>query len=153
MALRWGVKMNMRAEKVEISVEELKDSTPSGDGSGVVLETESLVDGERYDTLIEVQHEDVPSVAVALLNADGESPPPGAEETPALRCLGAGVVHWDDPESVRFHLQFESGQVLPIQMSRAAALALCRGLFDHAAGAVGLGWDMPAANTRPDNEI
>ena len=127
--------MNKRTEKVEVAIEELKDSAPSGDGSGVVLETESVVDGNRHDTSIEVQQEDVPSVAVALLNTDAGIAASDGELPPAVKCLGAGVVHWDNPDSVRFHLQFDSGQVLPIEMSKEAALALCRGLFEHTGAA------------------
>jgi hypothetical protein len=123
--------MNKRAEKVEVAVEELKDSAPSADNSGVVLETEAVVDGHLHDTRIEVAHEDAPAVAVALLNGEGGVAAPGAEPPPAIRCLGAGVVHGPGDGNVRIHLQFDSGQVLPIEMSHAAALALARGLQGH----------------------
>ena len=126
-----GPEMNKRAEKVEVAVEELKDSAPTGDNSGVVLETEAVVNGNLHDTAIEVAQEDVPAVAVALLNADGGVAAPGAELPPAIKCLGAGVVHARGDDTVRIHLQFDSGQVLPIEMSRAAALALARGLQGH----------------------
>jgi hypothetical protein len=127
--------MNKRAEKVEVAIEELKDSAPTGDGAGVVLETEAVVDGALHDTSIEVQQTDVPAVAVALLNTDSGISVPDQELPPAVRCLGAGVVHGDDPDNVRLHLQFDSGQVLPIEMSRDAALALCRGLFERTGAA------------------
>lgn len=128
--------MNKRAEKVEVAIEEVKDSSPSGDGASVVLETESTVDGHLHDTTIQVQQEDVPAVAAALLNTDAEGDASGASAAaesapPAVKCLGAGVVHWVSEDSVRFHLQFDSGQVLPIEMSKEAALALCRGLFQR----------------------
>jgi len=123
--------MNKRAEKVEVAVEELKDSAPSGDNSGVVLETEAVVDGNLHDTSIEVAHEDVPAVAVALLNAEEGVAAQGGELPPAIKCLGAGVVHGGGDGAVRIHLQFDSGQVLPIEMSHAAALALARGLQGH----------------------
>ncbi len=129
--------MNKQAEKVEISVEELKDSTPSADGQFVVLDTEARVDGYLHDTSIEVPQEDVPAVAVALLNTESGVVKPGAELPPAVQCLGAGVVHGSNPSSVRVHLQFDSGQVLPIEMSHDGALALGRGLIRHAG--VGLG--------------
>lgn len=126
--------MNQRAEKV-VAIEELKDSAPTGDGSGVVLETEAVVDGSLHDTSIEVHHEDVPAVAVALLNTESGVAKADSELPPAIRCLGAGVVHWSSASSIRFHLQFDSGQVLPIEMSKEAALALCRGLFRHTGAA------------------
>ncbi len=127
--------MNKRAAKVEVEVEELKDSKASDDGVGVVLETESHVDGALHDTSIEVQQEDVPAIASALLNVKAAaSPADDAKETP-VRCLGAGVVHWDTPNDIRLHLQFDSGQVLPVVMSNDAALALCRGLFTHTGAA------------------
>ena len=124
--------MNKRAEKVEVTIEELKDSNVAGDGTGVVLETEAVVDGGRHDASIEVHQDDVPAVAVALLNTENGISVPGEELPPAIRCLGAGVIHWDDPEHVRFHLQFDSGQVLPIEMTKDAAQALCRGLLERA---------------------
>lgn len=128
--------MNKRAEKVEVAIEEVKDSVPSGDGASVVLETESKVDGHLHDTTIEVQQEDVPAVAVALLNTDSDGAAAASDDTPpAVKCLGAGVVHWVSADSVRLHLQFDSGQVLPIEMSKDAALALCRGLFQHTGAA------------------
>ena len=58
-----GSEMNKRAEKVEVAVEELKESAPSSDNSGVVLETEAVVNGNRHDTAIEVAHDDVPAVS------------------------------------------------------------------------------------------
>jgi hypothetical protein len=121
--------MNKRADKVEVAIEDLKDSSVADDGAGVVLETEAIVDGSRHDTSIEVHQEDVPAVAVALLNTENGIAVPGDELPPAIKCLGAGVIHWDDPDHVRFHLQFDSGQVLPIEMTKAAAQALCRGLL------------------------
>jgi hypothetical protein len=126
-----GSGMNKRAEKVEIAVEELKDSAPAGDNSGVVLETEAVVNGHLHDTSIEVAHEDAPAVAVALLNTEGGAAAPGTGLPPAIKCLGAGVVHARGNGVVRIHLQFDSGQVLPIEMSHAAALALARGLQGH----------------------
>ena len=130
--------MNKRAEKVEVGVEELKDSAPSAEGAGVVLQTESTVDGHLHDTSIEVQQEDVPAVAVALLNTEAGVAAPGDPVPPAVKCLGAGVVHGAVGGGVRVHLQFDSGQVLPIEMSKDAAVALCRGLFEHTGAAAGL---------------
>ncbi|MEO6747309.1 MAG: hypothetical protein ABIS28_12105 [Caldimonas sp.] len=135
--------MNKRADKVEVAVEELKNSNVAGNGA-VVLETEAVVNGEHHDTSIEVHQDDVPAVAVALLNTENGIAVPGAELPPAIKCLGAGVIHWDDPDHVRFHLQFDSGQVLPIEMTKAAAQALCRGLLERA----GLTTDMPPAIRR-----
>ena len=123
--------MNKRASKVQVEIEELKSSEVAGDGDGVVLETEAVVDGALHDTAIEVPQEDVPAVAVALLNTDSGIAVPQQELPPAIKCLGAGVVHWEDPLHVRFHLQFDSGQILPIEMTKEAALALCRGLLER----------------------
>lgn len=128
--------MDQTMEKVEVAIEELKESVPSEDGSGVVLETAATIDGERRDTSIEVQQEDVPAVAVALLNTEGGVNVGEGDTLPPIKCLGAGVVDGLGEGRVRFHLQFDSGQVLPIEMSRDAALALCRGLFQHTGAAV-----------------
>ncbi len=129
--------MNKRAEKIDVAIEELKDAAPSDDGTSVVLETESTVDGHLHDTTIEVPQEDVPAVAVALLNSDAGVAPEGADVPAAVKCLGAGVVHWGSDSMVRLHLQFDSGQVLPIEMSKDAAFALCKGLFEHVGAAAG----------------
>jgi len=123
--------MSKRTDRVQVEIEELKGSAVAGDGDGVVLETEAVVDGARHDTSIEVQQEDVPAVAVALLNTDSGIAVPQQELPPAIKCLGAGVVHWEDPLHVRFHLQFDSGQILPIEMTKEAAKALCRGLLER----------------------
>ncbi len=149
-----GLGMNKRARnvEVEVEVEELKDSKPSADGAGVVLETEARVDGSLHDTSIQVQEEDVPAVASALLNVEAHgNHPEGMPATP-VRCLGAGVVHWDTPDDVRLHLQFDSGQVLPVLMSKDAALVLCRGLFAHTGAATVFDlqtWTREPAPTKP----
>ena len=125
--------MDKQEAKIEVAIEEVKDSLPQPDGNGVILETEAVVDGRLHDTTIEVQHEDVPAVAVALLNTDGDGVARAGDPLPpAVKCLGAGVVESFDPRQLRLHLQFESGQVLPIEMSHAAAMALCRGILRRA---------------------
>ncbi|HWI10314.1 MAG TPA: hypothetical protein VNU48_03205 [Burkholderiaceae bacterium] len=121
------------ADKVEVTVEEVRDSNPStsaGDAS-VVIETASLVDGDRRETSIEVRETDAPAVAAALLNADAATPPAAADLPVAVQCMAAGVVHAASEGRVRLHLQFESGQVLPIEMPHDAAAALARTLAMH----------------------
>jgi hypothetical protein len=124
--------MKKQPAKVEVAVEELKDAAPHGET--VKLETESVVDGRLHDTSIEVPREDVPAVATALLNADGVANA-GDPLPPAVKCLGAGVVEAVDAKNVRVHLQFETGQVLPIELTEQAALALCRGILRRAGAA------------------
>ena len=123
----------MEADKVKVSVEEVKESNPGAGGTSVVVETESMVDGELRETSIEVREADAPAVAVALLNTEaGAARPTGPDDLPdAVQCLAAGVVHGAEAGRVRLHLQFESGQVLPVEMSHAAAVALCHGLGEH----------------------
>ena len=123
----------VEADKVKVSVEEVKESSLGPGGASVVVETESLVDGELRDTSIEVREADAPAVAVALLNTDvGASNPPHDGDLPAaVQCLAVGVVHAAGAGRVRLHLQFESGQVLPVEMSLAAALALQCGLSEY----------------------
>ncbi len=129
----------MEADKVIVSVEQVKESSPGADGTSVVVETESIVDGELRETSIEVREADAPAVAVALLNSEaGAAKPPGADDLPdAVQCLAAGVVHGAQAGRVRMHLQFESGQVLPVEMSHVAAMALCQGLVRHTGAAAG----------------
>ncbi|MBC8056143.1 MAG: hypothetical protein H7Y61_06150 [Rhizobiales bacterium] len=126
--------MNQRADKVEVTVEEVKDSAPSEQPGrpSVVIETEATVDGEVRDTSIEVRDADAPAVAAALLNADTGRAPASADLPIAVQCLAAGVMPAANPGQVRLHLQFESGQVLPIEMSHDAAMALSRALIQHA---------------------
>ncbi|MES2994327.1 MAG: hypothetical protein V4844_23085 [Pseudomonadota bacterium] len=128
--------MNDQASKVEVTVEEVRDSaasTSAGEPS-VVIETEATVDGQRCDTSIEVRDSDAPAVAAALLNAETSGAPVASADLPvAVQCLAVGVVHAASPGQVRLHLQFESGQVLPIEMSAEAAAALSRTLAMHTA--------------------
>jgi hypothetical protein len=140
--------MSKSADKVEVQIEEVKESAPSANGSSVVLETEAKVNGSLHDTAIEVAQTDVPAVAVALLNTEAGAVGPVNGLPQAIHCLGAGVVHGVGQGSVRFHLQFDSGQVLPIEMSRDAALALGRGLFQHLSPIAGFEmsqWGLPAS--------
>ena len=125
----------MEADKVKVSVEEVKESNPGADGTSVIVETESIVDGELRDTAIEVREADAPAVAVALLNTEASAPKPAGDDAlpDAVQCLAAGVGHGAQAGRVRLHLQFESGQVLPVEMSHAAAVALCQGLGEHTA--------------------
>lgn len=125
--------MQQNNARVEVTVEEVKDSGP-GEAQGhpsVVIETEAKVNGELRDTAIEVLEVDAPAVAAALLNADVAIPPTDADLPVAVQCLAAGIVHAANAGQVRMHLQFESGQVLPIEMSRDAAAALARVLIEH----------------------
>ncbi len=127
--------MNQQARKVEVTVEEVKESAAGATGgdASVVIETESTVNGQRLDTSIEVREADAPAVAAALLNADVQQPA-SAEDLPvAVQCLAVGVMHAAGAGQVRLHLQFDSGQVLPIEMSHEAARALSRALVDHTA--------------------
>ena len=127
----------MQANKVEVTIEEVKDSSPGSAAgeSSVVIETESTVDGRLRDTSIEVRDSDAPAVAAALLNAESNGAPASSADLPiAVQCLAVGVVHAATPGQVRLHLQFESGQVLPIEMSDEAAAALSRTLAMHTAG-------------------
>ena len=125
--------MNQQAEKVEVTVEDVKESTASSTVgvASVVIETESTVDGQRCDTSIEVREADAPAMAVALLNADGAQPTVATDLPVAVRCLAVGVIHASGAGQVRLHLQLDSGQVLPIEMSHDAARALSRALSEH----------------------
>lgn len=126
--------MNQQAaEKVEVTIEAIKESVPStvAGASSVVIETEAVVDGRVRDASIEVRDADAPAVAAALLNADAAAPPAAADLPVAVQCMAAGVVHGASEGRVRLHLQFESGQVLPIEMPYDAAAALARTLAMH----------------------
>jgi len=122
-----------KADKVEVMVEEVKEATvgsAAGEAS-VVIETQSTVDGHLRNTSIEVREADAPAVAAALLNADVTQPAAAADLPLAVQCLAVGVMHAAGAGQVRLHLQFDSGQVLPIEMSHDAALALSRALVEH----------------------
>lgn len=122
--------------KVEVSVEEVKEAVAGlvPERPSVVIDTEARIDGTLRDASIEVRDEDAPAMAVALLNADLPAERSDQDLPAAVQCLAAGVVHAAQSGHVRLHLQFESGQVLPIEMSREAAAALGRGLLDHTRG-------------------
>jgi hypothetical protein len=121
-------------EKVEVAVEELKDSNLAEARDGVVLHTDAVVNGELRDTSIEVNETDAPAIVVALLN--GETPEGAAPDLPeAVRCLAIGAVHAASDGHVRLHLQLESGQVVPVELSHAAAEALARSLDERTGSA------------------
>jgi len=125
--------MSERSNKVEVKVEEVGESAASqaaGEAS-VVIQTESTVNGQRRNTSIEVREADAPAVAVALLNADVAEPASIADMPEAVQCLAVGLVRAAGAGQVRLHLQFDSGQVLPIEMSHDAARALNRALTEH----------------------
>ena len=125
--------MNEQARKIEVIVEDVGDSAPgsvAGEPS-IVIETGSRVDGELRGTSIEVRESDAPAVAAALLNADVEQPIANSDLPVAVQCLAVGVVHTGREGQVRLHLQLDSGQVLPIEMSHDAARALSRALSEH----------------------
>lgn len=125
--------MAQRENRMKVTIEEIKDSSPVSQTShtSVVIETESTVDGKVRDTSIEVRDVDTPAVAVALLNADVEQPASPADLPTAVQCLAAGVMPAASSGMVRLHLQFESGQVLPVEISHDAARALSRTLAEH----------------------
>lgn len=125
--------MQQNTAKVEVTVEEVKDASPGTEPGqpSVVIETEARVDGELRDTSIEVRHADAPAIAAAILNAEPADVVSPQDLPVAVQCMAAGIVHVATEGQVRLHLQFESGQVLPIEMPRAAAAALARALIDY----------------------
>lgn len=125
--------MTTKNAKVEVTVEHLMEAS-AGSALGepsVIIETESTVDGTRRDTAIEVRDADAPTVAAALLDAEVARPTAAQDLPGAVRCLAAGLVQASSAGQVRLHLQFESGQVLPIEISVEAAVALARALREH----------------------
>ncbi len=125
--------MKQPVHKVEVTVEDVKESTASSTAgsASVVIQTESKVDGRLRDTSIEVLETDVPTMAAALLNADTAKPTTTADLPAAVQCLAVGVMYAAGAGQVRLHLQLDSGQVLPIEMSRDAAIALSHALSEH----------------------
>lgn len=69
-----------------------------------------------------------PAVAIALLDKTEQDPDAPA---PALDCLVAGAVPSENPGKVRVQLMFETGAILPVEMSAAAGAALSRGLTEE----------------------
>jgi hypothetical protein len=72
-------------------------------------------------TNVAIATELAPAVAIALLEKSDQAP--GAPP-PALDCLAAGVASSEDKGKVRVQLLFDSGAVLPVEMSIAAGAAL-----------------------------
>lgn len=69
-----------------------------------------------------------PAVAIALLDKTEQAPDAPA---PALDCLVAGAAPSEDSGKVRVQLMFETGAVLPVEMSVAAGAALARALVEE----------------------
>jgi hypothetical protein len=69
-----------------------------------------------------------PAVAIALLDKTEQEPDAPA---PALDCLVAGAAPSENAGKVRVQLMFETGAVLPVEMSAAAGAALSKGLAEE----------------------
>jgi hypothetical protein len=69
-----------------------------------------------------------PAVAIALLDKTEQGPDAPA---PALDCLVAGAMPSESAGKVRVQLMFESGAILPVEMSAAAGAALSKGLAEE----------------------
>ena len=69
-----------------------------------------------------------PAVAIALLDKTDQAPD---SPSPALDCLAAGAVPSETAGKVRVQLMFETGAVLPVEMSAAAGAALSKGLAEE----------------------
>lgn len=80
---------------------------------------------KKSATNIAIATELAPAVAIALLDKSEQSP---GEAAPALDCLAAGAAPSDTAGKVRVELLFESGVVLPVEMSTDAGAALSKGL-------------------------
>ncbi|CAN5904771.1 hypothetical protein BH11PSE8_BH11PSE8_18130 [soil metagenome] len=128
--------MGPRQDAPDVSIAAIGRAFQIADGSGLLLEAEGLLRGERRALAIAVKTELAPLVAVTLLSAlsaprdDGEHVP-GHGSPSSMLCLAAGVVKASDASLLRMHLQFDSGLVLPVEMPRASAMALLRGLNDE----------------------
>ena len=75
---------------------------------------------------VAISTELAPAVAIALLEKSEHLP---GEPAPALDVLAAGVTPSDVDGNVRVQLLFESGAILPVEMSKAAGSALSDGLL------------------------
>ena len=69
-----------------------------------------------------------PAVAIALLDKTVQAQ---GSLSPALDCLAAGAVPSETAGKVRVQLMFETGAVLPVEMSAAAGAALSKGLAEE----------------------
>ena len=69
-----------------------------------------------------------PAVAIALLDKTEQAPDAPA---PALDCLVAGAAPSEKAGRVRVQLMFETGAILPVEMSAAAGAALSKGLAEE----------------------
>jgi len=81
----------------------------------------ALTRTKKSATNVAIATELAPAVAIALLEKSEQAP--GAPP-PALDCLAAGVSSSEDKGKVRVQLLFDSGAVLPVEMSVAAGAAL-----------------------------
>lgn len=80
---------------------------------------------KKAATNLAIASELAPAVAIALLDKTQQAPGAAA---PALDCLAAAAAPSDTDGKVRVQLLFESGAVLPVEMSEAAGAALSKAL-------------------------
>jgi hypothetical protein len=83
---------------------------------------------EKTATNHAIATELAPAVAIALLDKTEQEP---NAAPPALDCLAAGAAPSETPGRVRVQLMFETGAVLPVEMSAAAGAALSKGLAEE----------------------
>jgi hypothetical protein len=82
-------------------------------------------------TNLAIATELAPAVAIALLDKTDQ---PAGAPAPALEVLAVGAAASQVKGNVRLQLMFENGSVLPVEMSKAAGLALSKGLKDELPG-------------------
>jgi len=98
-------------------------SAPKGLGS-----TSQRARAKRTATNRAIATELAPAVAIALLDKSEQA---SNAPAPALECLVAGAAPSERVGKVRVQLMFETGAVLPVEMSVAAGAALAKGLTEE----------------------
>jgi hypothetical protein len=81
----------------------------------------------KSETDVAIANELAPAVALALLEKTEQSP---GGASPALDVLAAAAAPSETTGKVRVELLFESGSVLPVEMSDAAGAALSKKLAE-----------------------
>jgi hypothetical protein len=108
----------------ELVIAAVKDVVPPSDGGAVKMTVEATVDGERSEVEISIATELAPEVAIALLATTASARAQRDDLPPALEAMAIGVVPSADEDTVRMHMLFQKGSVLPVEVPKPAAEAL-----------------------------
>jgi len=112
----------------DIQISKINAVAPAPDGAAVLVKAEVVLGDKRTEVEIAITTDLAPSVAIALLATTARARAVRDGLQPALEVLAAAVVASGSAETVRLHLLFDKGAVLPVEVPTPAAVDLSKDL-------------------------